>query len=187
MLADNGGVYELKATAALNNNNDLQIINYLLLAGLHHGKLVNFGPASVEYRFISTSLTPEERKNVFLDIRRRDGSDEECSRLQKLLHDLLKDWGMFLSIELYSEALIHFLGGHQKAICPVEISADGRVLGRQKITLLRQDTGLHVSAIWQHLSSYEKNLWKFLSYTGLKKLQWLNFSKNTVQLITLKK
>lgn len=59
MLTNEAGIYELKATVALNNNNDRQLINYLLLAGLHHGKLINFGPASVEYRFISTSLTQE--------------------------------------------------------------------------------------------------------------------------------
>jgi GxxExxY protein len=187
MLASNSGIYELKATEALHTNNDRQLINYLLLAGLHHGKLINFGPASVEHRFISTSLTPDDRKKFSIDTRRWDGSDMESSLLAETLCCLLKDWGVFLSVDLYTEALTHFLGGHQKAIRTVEISADGRVLGKQKITLLRQDTGLHVSAIWQNLPSYEKHLGKFFFHTGLKKLQWLNFNKNTVQMITIKK
>ena len=127
------------------------------------------------------------RKNVSLDTRRWDGSDAESSLLQEILRGLLEDWGIFLSVDLYTEALTHFLGGYQRATCAVEISADGRVLGKQKITLLRQDTGLHISALWQHLSSYEKNLGKFFSHTGLKKLQWLNVSKNTVQMVTLQK
>lgn len=187
MLANNGGIYELKATTALNNNNDLQLINYLLLAGLHHGKLINFGAPSVEYRFISTSINPSDRKKFSTDTLRWDGSDVESLLLQETLHDLLEDWGMFLSVELYTEALTHFLGGYQKAHCPVEVSVDGRVLGRQKITLLRHDIGLHISALGQHISSYEKHLEKLFFHTGLKKLQWLNFNKNAVQMITLKK
>jgi hypothetical protein len=34
---------------------------------------------------------------------------------------------------------------------------------------------------------FRKHLGKFFSHTGLKKLQWLNFSKNTVQMVTLQK
>jgi GxxExxY protein len=186
MLAEYGGIYELKATEALNKNNDRQLINYLLLGGLHHGKLINFGSTSVEHRFISTSLTPEDRKKFTLNTRRWDGSDAESSLLQETLYGLLEDWGMFLSVDLYAEALTHFLGGQQKALCSVEISADGRILGKQKVLLLQHDTGLHVSALWQHLSSYEKHLERFFFHTGLKKFHWLNFNKNTVQMITLK-
>lgn len=187
MLANNGGIYELKASETLNNRNDLQLINYLLLAGLHHGKLINFGPASVEHRFISTSLTLEDRKKFSIDTRRWDGSDIESSLLEQTLCGLLNDWGMFLSVDVCTEALIHFLGGDQKVICPVEISAGERVLGKQKTTLIRPDTGMHISALWQHLSSYEKHLEKFFAHTGLKKLHWLNFNKNTLQMITLQK
>ncbi|NOU36358.1 MAG: GxxExxY protein [Kiritimatiellaceae bacterium] len=186
MLANNGGIYELKATTALNNNNDLQLINYLLLAGLHHGKLINFGPTSVEHRFISTSLTPEDRKNVSLDTRRWKGSDSEDIILSDVLSSMLEDWGLFLSVDLYTEAIKHFLGSNRK-LCSVAVSSEGRLLGHQKLALLNEGTGLHISAIAKHHPSYEIHLEKLFSYTPLRRIQWLNFNKNIVQMITLQK
>ena len=186
-LVSSGGVYELKATKALNKKHERQLINYLLLAGLHHGKLINFNPASVEYRFISTSLTPKDRKTFSIDSHRWNNGDAESAFLQQTLRDILADWGVFLSADLYEQALFYFLGGIQKAVCPVEICEGGRILGRQNVVLLRPDTALHVSAISKHPASYEKHLQKLLLHTSLKKLQWINFNKNTVQMITLKK
>jgi len=187
MLADNGGIYELKATAALNSNHDLQLINYLLLAGLNHGKLINFRPGSVEYRFVSTSLAPADRQVFSVDSHRWNPGDQESSFLQETLYDLLQDWGVFLSVDLYEQALIHFLGGTEQVVHPVEIYENGRALGRQNLSLLRPDTELHISAISSHLASYENHLRKMLFHTPLEKLQWLNFDKKTVQMITLQK
>ncbi|MDK2858736.1 MAG: hypothetical protein PWQ29_1483 [Verrucomicrobiota bacterium] len=156
MLAECGGIYELKATAALNKNNDRQLISYLLLAGLNHGKRINCGPTSVEHRFIPTSLTPENRKKFSLDTRRWDGSDAESSFLHERLRGLLEDWGMFLSVDLYAEALTHFLGGQQKVICPVEISAGERALSKQKTTLIQACISPPFGKIFRSM----KNIWR---------------------------
>ena len=57
-----------KTVTALNDSHKQQLINYLLLTGIKHGKLINFRPASVEYSFVSTTLTNEDRYNYSLDI-----------------------------------------------------------------------------------------------------------------------
>jgi GxxExxY protein len=50
-LVGNGALYELKAVDALTGAHEKQLLHYLFLLGLKHGKLINFLPASVEYRF----------------------------------------------------------------------------------------------------------------------------------------
>jgi GxxExxY protein len=57
LVVDQGIIYELKTLAHLEGEHQMQLLNYLLLTGIQHGKLVNFRPSSVEYRFVSTRLT----------------------------------------------------------------------------------------------------------------------------------
>ena len=45
----------------------MQLINYLLLANISHGKLINFRTSSVEYEFVSSSLTFKDRMNYNLN------------------------------------------------------------------------------------------------------------------------
>jgi GxxExxY protein len=61
LLINNSVVYELKTVRSLNEDHLKQALHYLFLLNLRHGKLVNFRPQSVEYRFVSTRLTPEKR------------------------------------------------------------------------------------------------------------------------------
>ena len=39
-----------------------QSLNYLFLAGLKHGRLVNFRTERLQHEFVPTTLTPEERR-----------------------------------------------------------------------------------------------------------------------------
>lgn len=49
---------EAKASDSLTTAHHSQALNYLLLAGMQHGTLVNFRSTRVEHQFISTHLTP---------------------------------------------------------------------------------------------------------------------------------
>jgi len=185
LLAMNGGIYELKTTGALHPNHSNQLINYLLLSALHHGKLINFRPASVEHRFISTKLTPEIRRQVIVDRAHLDESDEPSQLLSKTVQSLIDDWGAFLDIELYKEAILHFLP--QQAVQPVEIFMNGRIIGHQNICLLQPDTGLHISSIKESVSAYGRHVRQLFNHTRLERIQWINFNQSTIQMVTLKK
>lgn len=108
MLINSGGVYELKATHGLHTNHSNQLINYLLLATLHHGKLINFRPPSVQYRFVSTKLTPALRHKFIIDDSEWNKSAALAHWLRQTVSDLLCDWGAFLDIDLYRNAIHHF-------------------------------------------------------------------------------
>jgi GxxExxY protein len=185
MLAMNGSIYELKATHTLHPNHSNQLINYLLLSALHHGKLINFRPSSVEHRFISTQLTPELRQQTVVDKTDWDESDEPSQLLSQTIHSLIDDGGAFLDIDLYKEAILHFLPQH--SVQPIDICINDRMIGHQNVCLLHPDTGLHISSIKEGAGAYCNHVRRLFNHTRLERIQWINFNQSTIQMFTLKK
>jgi len=67
LLINNRVMYELKTVKVITGEHRKQALNYLLLMGMHHGKLINMRPESVQYIFISTRLTKEKRYKFIID------------------------------------------------------------------------------------------------------------------------
>lgn len=67
MLINHAALYELKAVSAIHAGHKKQTLQYLMLAELHHGKIVNFRPQSVQHEFISTRLTKQKRFRYQVD------------------------------------------------------------------------------------------------------------------------
>lgn len=187
MLVNSGAVYELKASEALLGVHENQLINYLLLLAVYHGKLVNFHSSSVEHRFVSTRLTAHERYAALFEENLWEEICLEDRLVREKTHDLTGDWGCFLDVGLYEEALIHFLGGAGKRIQPVDVCVNNRVVGRQKLCLLTESAALHVSSIKKHHHSYRKHIERLFEHTCLTRIQWVNFNQNRVEMVTLKK
>ena len=187
LLIDRGLIYELKTSQALSLSHQKQLLHYLLLADLNHGKLINLRPSSVESRFVSTSLTRIDRTNFQMDARCWQGDDQGSQLLMSTLRSLLEDWGAFLELNLYREALQHFLGGQDTCVQPVNIEVNGRVVGTQKMSLLNSDNAWHLSAARIHLQSYEKHLVRLIQHTRLKSIHWINLDQRHITIKTLKK
>lgn len=98
---------------------------------------------------------------------------------------LIADWGAFLDVELYRDAILHFLGGARKLEHPVQIQSDGRIIGHQRMHLVDQSTALHVSPAAHHVRTYEKHLRRLLASTDLTTIHWINFNKRRIVLQTL--
>ncbi len=186
-LINRGALYELKAVSALNGHNEAQLLNYLFLSGLRHGKLVNFSSSSVQHRFVSTSIDSSRRYSFTIDDNAWAADIPSSEKLREIVRDLLNDWGAFLDINLYREAIIHFLGGEEQLLSSVDFSVDGRFVGHQKIHLLDGSTCLHVSSTIRHRESYQKQLSRMLEHTALKQIQWVNFDRSEIHLVSLQK
>ena len=186
LLVDNGIVYELKTVEVLNESHKQQLINYLLLTGIKHGKLLNFRPASVEMQFVSTTLTNEDRYNYSINTKECTIMTDKCGNLISILSELLSEWGVFLDYRLFTEALVHFLGGIEKIICPVKIYFNNKIVGEQKMTLLNDTTAFHLSGISKAFKSYENNIIRLIQHTQITTVQWINFNKRNIT-IKLKK
>jgi GxxExxY protein len=184
LLAQSGALYELKALETLTGGHEGQLLHYLFLLGLNHGKLINFSSPSVTYRFVSTGLSKERRMNFCLNREGFSPSAPKDHQCVEVLSSLLTDWGSFLDVSLYKEALIHFLGSRVDSL---EVCIGGRVVGTQQACLLGEHTALHVSAISKHWKSYRKYLERLFVHTDLRQIQWVNFAQNNVDVISLKK
>jgi GxxExxY protein len=183
ILLQLGLIYELKAADALHPAHEAQAIHYILLLGLHHGKLINFRPQSVEFRFVSTSLTMDERRSFRLVADQWDGSDEQSRLLLETLREFLEDWGAFLSIDLYKEALLHLLDSPGPAAVP--ILSGGRQIGVQTMALLDKDTAWHISAARESVNRYQTHLERLLHHTPLRRIQWINMTGKIIAHKTL--
>ena len=185
LLIDNRVIYELKTAEAITDVHRKQALNYLLLMGMHHGKLVNMRPQSVQYSFVSTRLTPDKRYQFMIDDRKWEDVDEDSFWLKQLMKKLLSEWGVFLDTNLFRDAVIHFRGGEQGVITRVEVVKDSRVLGTQRMDLLNKEVAFKMSSVTKGVAFYEKHLRQFISHTSLKAIQWVNFNHAKILFKTL--
>ena len=187
LLIENSAIYELKTVDSLSKKDEQQLINYLLLINLNHGKLVNFKTSSVESRFCSNRLSLNIRKNYCFDDRYWDDSLQSSKPLKQILKNLLNDWGAFLDYNLYKEAIIHFLGGKDKVIKNINVIDRDKIIGQQKFILINECTVLIFSGISKYYKNYACQISEMLKYTNLKYAQWINFNNNEIKLTTIKK
>ena len=96
-------------------------LNYLLLTGMNHAKIINFGNTSVESRFISSSLTPDERHNITFEDKKWINTDNDSKWLKELIISLVNEWGAFLSVQLFYDAIAFFRNGKENIVKPLEI------------------------------------------------------------------
>ncbi|MCI0697380.1 GxxExxY protein [candidate division KSB1 bacterium] len=185
LLLNNAVLYELKTVLALAGEHHKQALNYLLLTGMRHGKLINMRPSSVESRFVSTNITPAKRYEFSLDETEWQDLDEDSVSLKRLVVDLLNDWGAFLSTDLFYDAVIHFRGGEENVVKEIEVVDNGRLIGKQEKHLLNPKTAFNISAVTRHERQHAEHLRRMIRHTNLKAVQWVNFNHDLIAFRTL--
>jgi len=154
LVVGDAAVYKLKAESRLALDHDAQLLNYLFLTEARHGKLVNFRSPQVESRFVNSRLTSEARRRLEVDTERWRESDAACALVRTCILELLQDWGSFLEISLYTEALVHFLGGENHVCRTVPLDRNGIPLGNQRFHLARPDTAFRLPALTEDANNY---------------------------------
>lgn len=179
-------ICELKTVAALIQEHDSQLLNYLLILDVPQGKLINLRPPSVEYRTVNAVLSAEDRRHFSVATDRWHPQTPRCRDLLNLLNELLVTWGAFLDCHLYEEALIHFMGGESQVRQRVPLARAGFPLGTQAVALLADGIAFRVTALAADVrAGYESQLRRFLALTRLSTLHWINLHHHDVQLATI--
>ena len=179
-------ICELKTQAALLKEHESQLLHYLQLVSVPHGKLINLRPASVEYRTINAVVSAEDRRAFEFDTGHWKGLTPRCRELHDALRDMLTSWGAFLDFHLYEEALVHSLGGETKVRQPVPLARAGSPLGAQSVCLLTDTIAFRITALAAEArEGYEMQLQRFLQLTQLTALHWVNLHHHEVQLVTI--
>jgi GxxExxY protein len=184
MLASGGAIFEFKAVESLAPRHERQLMQYLFLADLPHGKLVNLRPERVEHKFVNNVLTRAERTDFTVT----DGDWEEIERvrLKDRMIALLRDWGTGLDLGLYEEAAAHLCGQPPDVESDVEVRLGNRSLGVQRMRLASLDVGIRISALpQQRCAAYQADLQSLLDHTDLHAVQWINVARPMVHFTTV--
>ncbi|HEU0038594.1 MAG TPA: GxxExxY protein [Verrucomicrobiae bacterium] len=185
LLFNHGLMLEAKVAEAIVAAHRTQGLNYLFLTGMQHARLVNLRPERVEHEFLSTRLTAERRRQfAVVDAGWRAVNDESTWLREKVV-SLLSEWGTFLEVALYRDAVTHFLGGSERVVQSVPVRSRGRWLGEQLVHLLTDDTAFAFTAITSDRSSMEDHQIRFLKHTPLCFVQWVNFNRHQIEFTTL--
>src|SRR2546423_796565 len=158
LVVNDAGIYELKTALNLIGEHEAQLLNYLFLRGANHGKLINFRPAQVESRFINATLTHEERRQFEIQTRDWQERDQTDRTFRENLLAMLEDWGCWLDLALYTEALVHFAGGETQVVQLLPLVRGKVSLGKQHFQLLNVETAFRVTALTEGTEEYERHL-----------------------------
>ena len=107
LLVENKAIFELKAAEAIAPRHRAQLLHYLLLANVNHGKLINMRPDWLEHEFLNTTLTHADR--TCFSIEDRDWDEGVVPGLREWIVSFLRDIGVGLDLSLYEEAAVHYL------------------------------------------------------------------------------
>ena len=186
LLVAGGAIFELKAVESLAQRHDRQLMHYLFLADLPHGKLVNLRPERVEHKFVNNVLTRAERTDF--TVTGGDWGEIEGVRLKEGMIDLLRDWGVGLDLGLYEEAAAHLCGHPPDVESDVEVRLGNRLLGVQRTRLASPDVAIRISALpQQRYAAYRADLQSLLDHTDLRAIQWINVARPVVHFATVRK
>lgn len=159
-----------------------QGINYLLLAGTHHGSLVNFRLPRVKRYFLSIRLTHELRQR-FNTVEAGWPKDEDHDRLRSCVIELTSDIGLGLDLPLYREAIAH-LSGSPRHLVP--LTHGSSALGHHEMMLLNEDVGIAVTALPEQ-DEFRTHLSRLLQITPLAGIAWINLKLGEIRFEHLKR
>ncbi len=183
VVFDQAAVFECKTVETLTNRHRAQLLNYLALCELAHGKLVNLRPAIVQHEFVNSGSCRSERAHPAISI---DGWHEfESQRLGDWFTGLIADLGTGLDLGLYEDAVADLFGGRERVEQAVEITSQGTILGSQQFRLSQPDVAFKITALSTDLAEFERHTRQLLSRTKLHAIQWINVTFHEVTYRTL--
>lgn len=181
LLVAGGAVFELKTVDRLAAAHRSQLLNYLLLCGLSHGKLINLRGEMVEHEFVNTHLKHSDRTTFEVADQQWREPDSADHSLRDWFLAFLRDVGAGLDVHLYESAISHFFGGDDAVLHEVDILLDGQSLGRQKVRLARPNWAFKATTIDDDgLPHFEDHARRFLQHTKLDGFHWINVTRALV-------
>ncbi len=181
LLVDAGCPFELKSVTKLSDTHVSQLIQYLMLLDLRHGKLVNFGAENVEHQFVNCHESTQHRQQFNVDCDNWSVS-RETTFFEQTVVALVKDWGTGLSRSLYEEACVHFFGGKECCERLVATFWNGIRTGRQPVKMIEEGIAFEITCKRNDLTTYASHLHKLLNNSDLKSILWANIVSGSVQL-----
>jgi hypothetical protein len=180
LFVDAGCPFELKVVTKLADAHISQLIQYLMLLDLRHGKLINFGGEQVEHKFVNCHESTEHRQRFQVD-RNNWHKTHEATSFEEIVVELTKDWGTGLSRSLYEEAFVHLFGGKGCVERMVETYWNGKTTGQQPFKMIDEGIAFEITCKRTDLDLYANHLYKLLNNSNLKSILWANIVSGSVR------
>jgi GxxExxY protein len=186
LLVASGALFELKTAESIHRRHKSQLLHYLMLMGLNHGKVVNLRTDRVEHEFVNTHLALADRKSFTVDAVGWNDLTSAHGDFRKWLEQALRDWGAGLDLYLYQEAAIHFFGGDEQTATIVPVVSQDRRVGFHRARSCGAGAIFEVTALSSSgQSNYEDHLRRLLSHTPLAAIQWINTTRRELKFKTV--
>jgi GxxExxY protein len=185
-LVSGGGLFEFKAAEVIHPRHRGQTINYLLLADLGHGKVINVRPPKVEHEFVNCSQRLARLRAPRLADTEWDNAAPGAARFRDLLISLIQDWGAGLELALYEEALTWLLGGEAGVNVPVPVSDSGGLVGTQRLRLVSPEAAFKLTALPEHDNAFAVHARRLVAHTPLEAIHWANITFDHVTFTTIR-
>lgn len=185
-LIVNQMLYELKVVTALLREHDAQAINYALLQNVRLVKLLNFGESEVRGKLLRNALTEPERHQPTMRKTGWKPLRPRCTELIEHLKELIRDWGTHLSSNLYTEALVHHLGGEAHCVHRVDLTSGELSLGTHPVQMHDADHGFVLTGFTRPQPGYRQHLEVLLQHApSLNGIQWINLNHSRLEVTTV--
>lgn len=185
MVVERAAIFEWKATADISAKHRSQLLNYLLLADLPRGKLVNGGRDLVQHEFVNTTLTRSDRLRFRVDLTDFHPLGVADRQWQLALVAAVRDWGAGLDVDLYEEYIAHVCGGDAVVNRVKDLVIDGHSCGYHTIRTSRTGAAFRVTAFANDDSEFVHHASRFLKWAKLPALHWINVRRAEITFRTL--
>ncbi|RMF38984.1 MAG: GxxExxY protein [Planctomycetota bacterium] len=185
LLVDHACPFELKVASELHDRHRGQLIQYLMLTGLHHGKLINFGSERVQDEFVNCRESTAHRRTFETDRSRWPAPDSTARQFEDAVIGLLRDWGTGLDRSLYLQALTHIFGGEETVCRQVQTTFEKIIIGLQRVNCVTVGVAFELTCLKRNVDKYEQQLRLFLNNTSLNRLLWANVVSGAVTLVAM--
>ncbi|MFN7343723.1 MAG: GxxExxY protein [bacterium] len=156
-----------------------QTANYLMLANIRFGSLINFQGPSAKREFVTSLQDLEERRRFEL-FTARWPRDEQHAKLKDIAVAFCRDIGLSLDAPLYRAAFTFLLGGMTANPVKVPVYSGDIILGHHLMHLLTPERGLAVTCLEKPVPM-RTTLHKLLKHTHLKVISWINLKHHEIQ------
>ena len=186
VVVSDAAILEFKTVEKLGPRHRAQLLHYLFLLDLSHGKLINMRTTEVEHEFVNTTLTTAQRTRFDVNRDAWQANSPGADALESIVIPLLQDLGTGLDLALYEEAVTHLLGGEASVLHDMEVTGTNDCrLGEQTMRLAAEATAFKITTFRELPDSFAEHCRRLLAHTRLQAIQWVNITHGCVTLTTV--
>jgi hypothetical protein len=183
-LVEGCAAFEFKTVESLAPRHRSQLLHYLFMIDLPHGKLVNLRTERVQHEFVNATLRLQDRTRFEVNV--EGWEDIGDKPIRDWFTSFARDIGIGLDNTLYEEALTILLGGEEQVTREIEVVSRGMNLGLQSFRLVAPDVALKITAL-SFPEPFEIHARRLIEHTNLKVIQWVNITRKELSFRTIRR